>query len=327
MKVKFKNMQLRMGLIGLCTVAMVFGLTTGSVMAQEEKAAVEKLTPEEQKECNECEKKTAEKKLPPHQRPAPSKAPANAKAPNLAAAATNPIAAMVQFQLQNTYSPENYNSSGYSNVTTVQAVAPIPLPWKSVPMLITRSTLPWVTTPELGDVHRHRGFGDFQMLMLAIPKLKTKGVQLGLGINTSWPTAGDNVFTGSGKYEAGPSALYINMQTPHLQWGLFVHQLWDYANSNNNQDRSSVSKLSIQPILTYHFGKGWYVQSPESPQTYDFEANEWSWNLGPVIGKVTKIGKLPVKLFAAAYYNPVDPDDAPASKYTVKFNITFLFPE
>lgn len=314
MKEKRKNFWLKMALIGLCTVAITFGLTTGSVLAVE-------VSHEDHQTLQTLKKKEAEKKLPPHERP-------NKGHANLAAAATNPIAPMVQFQLQDTYNWKNYNSNGYSNVTVVQAVAPIPLPWKSVPMLITRSTLPWVTTPNFdGPVDRHRGFGDFEMLMLATPKLKTKGVEIGLGVNTSWPTAGDNDFTGSGKYEAGPAALYINMRTPHFQWGLFVHQLWDYASSTNDQDRSGVSKISIQPILTYHFGKGWYVQSPESPQAYNFKTNEWSWNLGPVLGRVFKIGKLPVKLFGAAYYNPTEPDDGPAAEWTAKVGITALFPE
>jgi hypothetical protein len=169
MKEKLKISQLRISLIGLCTGAIMFGLTTGSVLAQDDKAGYE-----------EYQKKQADKKLPPHLRPPPSKAPANAKAGNLAEAATNPIAPMVQFQLQDTYGWENHNSDGYSNVTVVQAVAPIPLPWEAVPMMITRSTLPWVTTPEIVEpVGRNRGFGDFEMLLLATPKLETKGVQLG----------------------------------------------------------------------------------------------------------------------------------------------------
>lgn len=164
------------------------------------------------------------------------------------------------------------------------------------------------------------------MLLLATPKLETKGIQIGLGINTSWPTAGDNDFTGSGKYEAGPAALYINMKTKGLQWGLFAYQLWDYASSSNGQDRSYVSKLSLQPFITYHFGEGWFVGSPESPQTYDFNSEKWTWQLGPQLGRVFKIGKQPLKLFGAVYYNPEN-DNGPAAEWTGKVGLTFLFPE
>jgi hypothetical protein len=48
--------------------------------------------------------------------------------------------------------------------------------------------------------------------------------------------------------------------------------------------------------------------------------------LGPQVGRVMKLGKMPVKLFGAFYYNPED-DNGPNAKWTAKFNITFLFPE
>jgi len=113
------------------------------------------------------------------------------------------------------------------------------------------------------------------------------------------------------------------MKTPKLQWGLFAFQEWSFAGDN---DREDVSKLSLQPFITYHFGKGWYVGSPESPQTYNFENSKWTWLLGPQLGRVFKIGKLPVKLFGAVYYNPED-DAGATAEWTAKFGLTFLFPE
>ena len=102
MKEKRENFWLKMTLIGLCTVALMFGLSTGSVLAQDKAAAV-KLSPEEQKECDECEKKTAEKHLPPHLRDRLRPTPRAIKHGSLAEAATNPLANLVQFQLQNQY--------------------------------------------------------------------------------------------------------------------------------------------------------------------------------------------------------------------------------
>jgi hypothetical protein len=162
--------------------------------------------------------------------------------------------------------------------------------------------------------------------MLASPKLETKGVQLGLGLNSVIPTAGDNDFTGSGKWQAGPSVLYINMRTPKIQWGLFAYQLWDFASSSGNSDRGSVSELSLQPFITFHFGKGWYIGSPDIPQTYDFNSDKWTWALGGQVGKVTKLGKQPVKLFGEVLYNPED-DNGPTAEWTARVGLTFLFPK
>jgi len=305
MQIKLKNLKLRMALIGFCTVAIVFGLTTGSVLAHDD---------------------SAEKNLPPHERPAPAGSPAGSSA-NLAEAATNPIAPMIQFQLQNSYSWENHNSNGYSNVTTIQPVIPIKLPWEKVPMLITRTTLPYVWTPDLGGgIGRVSGFGDLSLLTLFTPKLKTKGVQLGFGSDLSFPTAGDDKLTGSGKWAGGPAFLYINMKTKGIQWGLFAYQNWSFASASGEKDRTDVNKSFIQPFVTYHFGKGWFVGSPESPQQYDYKSKKWSLALGPQLGRVFKIGKQPVKLFGAVYYNPED-NAAATSEWTAKVGLTFLFPE
>jgi hypothetical protein len=314
---------IRTVLIGLCTATILLGLTTGSVLAVE-------VSDEDHKSLQAHKKKEADKQLQPSHRPAPvhpSVQPNKQPESSLAEAATNPIANLMQFQLQDTYNWKNYNSDGYANVTTLQAVIPVKLPWEGLPMLITRSTLPYVTTPDLGDpIGRKRGFGDAVLLLLATPKLKAKDVQVGLGINTAWPTAGDNDFTGSGKYEAGPAALYINMRTPSWQWGLFGYQMWDYASGSNGSDRPGVSKLSIQPVLTKHFKKGWYVASPDTPQTYDFKSKKWTLALGAQVGRVMNLGKHPVKLFGEVLYNPEDNNGATA-EWTAKINITFLLPE
>ena len=228
MKAKRGNRRLRMALIGLCTVALVLGLTTGSILAQDDKSSYE-----------QYQKKEAKKKLPPHERPHPAEPP-NGGHKNLAEAATNPIGNLVQFQVQNTYNWENHNSSGGSNVVTIQPVIPFLLPWENVPVLITRTTVPYVWTPDLGDpINRKNGLGDVNLLMLVTPKLETKGMQLGLGFNSVIPTAGDNDFTGSGKWQAGPSALYINMRTPKIQWGVFAYQLWDFAGDSSPRVSSS----------------------------------------------------------------------------------------
>jgi hypothetical protein len=272
-------------------------------------------------------KKEAEQQQPAHQTPHKAEPPTGGHA-NLAAAATNPIANLMQFQVQDAYNWENHNSDGYSNATILQSVIPVKLPWKSVPLLITRATLPYVTTPDLGDPinDRKSGFGDTDFLALAVPKLKTKGVQVGLGFNSVFPTAGANGLTGNGKYQLGPAGLYLNMQTPSWQWGLFGYQLWDIGSGRDGSDRDGVSKLSIQPVLTKHFAKGWYVASPDTPQTYDFNAEKWTWALGAQAGRVQKIGKQPVKWFGEILYNPED-DNGPTAEWTFKANLTFLFPE
>jgi hypothetical protein len=144
------------------------------------------------------------------------------------------------------------------------------------------------------------------------------------GYNLIIPTGGDNDFVGSGKWSIGPGAAYINMQTPHWQWGLFGYSAFSFASQNT--DRGHVSSVSVQPLLIRHFDKGWYAGLPDIPQTYNFDTKEWTFALGPRVGKVTKFGKQPVNLFGQITYNSNDDTDEIAPEWTYKFNVTFLFP-
>ena len=293
--------------IFLLLAALAF--TTGSVLAHDE-----------QGNDNHYDHSGA-----PHETPHKAKPPTGGHA-NLAAAATNPIANLIQFQMQDQYSPSSHNADGYSNVAIIQPVVPIKLPWEKVPLLVTRTTLPYITTPKPDNgVGRHKGFGDIVAQGYFLPKLETKGVAVGLGYNLTIPSAGDNDFVGSGKWSIGPGAVYLNLQTPSWQWGLLSYSSFSFASANS--DRSYVSNISIQPILTKHFSKGWYAALPDVPQTYDFRTDDWTLAIGPRVGRVMKFGKQPVNLFGQVTYNPLDNDDQVAAEWSFKINLTLLFPK
>ena len=64
---------------------------------------------------------------------------------DLAEAATNPVANLIQFRLQNQHSWENYNADSWSNAGIVQTVTPIPSLAKNFDSLqgvVVRATLP-----------------------------------------------------------------------------------------------------------------------------------------------------------------------------------------
>jgi hypothetical protein len=100
----------------VCAAVISLGLATGSVLAVE-------VSDEDHKTLQDYKKKEVDKQLPPHEAPAPDH-PAGSKSGSLAQAATNPIANLMQFQVQDTYNWKNHNSSGYSNVTTLQGSDP-----------------------------------------------------------------------------------------------------------------------------------------------------------------------------------------------------------
>jgi hypothetical protein len=48
---------------------------------------------------------------------------------------------------------------------------------------------------------------------------------------------------------------------------------------------------------------------------------------GSRLGKVTKLGKLPLNLFGAFCYDPMTHNDASSNTWSFKVNLTVLFPK
>lgn len=317
MQITSSSLPLRV-LTGLCALIITLGFTPGSALAVE-------VSEEDYKLLQKIKQEQTHKEKPAHEQPHTAEPPTGGHS-SLAGAATNPIANLIQFQMQNSYSPSNHNADGYSNVAIIQPVIPIKLPWEKVPLLVTRTTLPYISTPDLdGGIGRKDGFGDIVTQGYFIPKLKAKGQMIGVGYNLTIPSGGDNDFVGSGKWSIGPGAVYFNMATPSWQWGVLGYSSFNFASANS--DRGSVSNVAIQPIITKHFSEGWYAALPDVPQTYDFMTDNWTLAIGPRVGKVTKFGKQPVNLFGQVTWNPLDNDDQVSSEWTFKVNVTFLFPE
>ena len=293
---------------GLCA-AILLGFTTGSVLAHDAKGNDDHYDDSKQ----------------PYEQPHKAEPPKGGHA-SLAEAATNPIANLVQFQLQNEYNWDNYNSNGYSNTFLIQPVVPVKLSSKAVPLMITRTTLPYVSTPDLGDpVNRQTGIGDTTFLALGIPDFGFKGQTIGLGLSNVFPTAGTNEYTGRSKWLTGPAAVYINQQIKGVQFGVLGWHHFTVAQGRGGADKRDVTETAIQPFITKHFSKGWYVGSQDDPWNYNWNTKRLTMPIGPKVGRVFAMGKQKVNLFGAVYYNPND--DGPNAKWTAKLNFTLLFPE
>jgi hypothetical protein len=240
---------------------------------------------------------------------------------NLAAAATNPLGDLLSLQLVYQYIISSYNSEGFSDAVMFQPVIPLKLPSKAVPLVITRTTLPlYETTPDVNGMGHKYGVGDLVSLILLVPEFKLKGQTIGLGTSTTVPTASSE-FTGSGKWQFGPSAVYINTKTKKTQWGILGWYSWSIA---GDADREDVSKLYFQPFYTKHFGKGAYVTTPDVAATYNAKNGNWTLPLGVKLGKIIKIGKYPLNCSGEGFYSPLD--DGPSPQWAVKFIVSYLVP-
>jgi hypothetical protein len=147
----------------------------------------------------------------------------------------------------------------------------------------------------------------------------------GVGPAFTFPTAGDNEFTGSGQWQAGPAAVVMVTPVPGVQLGGLLFQQWDFHETRS--DAGDVSLLNFQPIVFKHFDGGWYIGAPDVPQTYNWKTNDWSLNLGATVGRVGPIGGRPMQIYGGVYYNTEDNEGSVSSEWIVKLNVGFLFPQ
>jgi len=250
---------------------------------------------------------------------------------DLAVAATNPIANLMQFQFQNTSSIESYNSSGYANTFVIQPVIPVKFtddPDAFFKFGITRTTLPILTTPDIDGVGQYTGLGDLVTFGFAIHEQKIAGIKSmwGVGPALTLPTATSHK-TGEGKFQMGPGAVLFLEPSKTVQTGVLAYHQWDVA---GDSERNYVNKSFFQPILNYHFDslfgqKGWYTSLQDILWSYDWRAKVLDLPIGFRLGRVFKAGKMPLNVFVEPFGRPVNEGGA-GGKYGVKLNITFLFP-
>lgn len=242
-------------------------------------------------------------------------------AEELAKLAQNPIANLISIPIQNNF---NYNygpHNGNQYVGNFQPVIPINATanWN----VITRTIVPvihqpWLA-PDFGDTW---GLGDIQFTAFLSPA-KPGGVIWGVGPIVQLPSGTDNSTT-AGKWAAGPSAVALKMDG-HWVYGALVNYLSSFA---GQEDRGAVSQWLIQPFLNYNLPDGWYLTT--SPIiTANMMATEssqqWTVPVGGGVGKIVHLGKLPLNLQLAGYYNVVHPDVGP--EWSIRFQIQILLPK
>ena len=85
--------------------------------------------------------------------------------------------------------------------------------------------------------------------------------------------------------------------------------------------------MLIQPFVNYNMADGWYLVS--SPiLTADWKADssdQWTIPVGGGVGKIIRIGKLPLNVSTHIYYNVESPENG--SDWSARFQVQFLFPK
>ena len=143
----------------------------------------------------------------------------------------------------------------------------------------------------------------------------------GVGPAITLPTASHKTL-GEGKWNLGPTAVFLTMEGPVVA-GVLLQQQWSVAGDTRRPD---VSAGLVQPFFNYNLPKGWYLTtSPIMNVNWNADRGQkWTVPVGGGVGRVFEIGKQPVNVSAALYYNAIRP--VGAEPWVVRLAFTFLFP-
>jgi hypothetical protein len=246
---------------------------------------------------------------------------------DLAKIAQNPVGNLISVPIQENAYFNVGPLDGTQNVVNIQPVIPFSVndDWN----IITRTILPIISQPAFapgqGGVS---GIGDVQVSAFLSPA-KPGAWIWGVGAITQLPTH-TNDRLGNNNVGLGPTFVVLHLEhgSPWV-YGVLANNVWSVGSSGNpfNQDGPKYSNGLVQPFLNYNFEGGAYLTT--SPIiTVNWEApgsQQWTVPMGGGVGKLFKIGRLPVNTQIALYYNVVRPDFA--NNWQLRAQVQFMFPK
>ena len=206
------------------------------------------------------------------------------------------------------------------NILNIQPVIPVSLSEKW--NLITRTIMPVIWQPEFVPGRgRTTGLGDINFTGFLSPADSGK-LTWGAGPVILFPSATDDAL-GTGKWGAGPSAVFLMMSPPWVS-GVLINNIWSFAGSDT---RGDVNQMLLQPFVNYNLPKGWYlVSAPIITANWEAESgNRWTIPIGMGVGKVLRLGKLPFNCSAQGYYNLDKP--VTGGDWTLRLQVQLLLPK
>ena len=235
---------------------------------------------------------------------------------------TNPVSSI--WSISNQFNNFELNNGQWNNNWNFQPVMPVSLTkdWN----LITRPVMPFynIVPHETAPNHfaRDAGLGDLTLLELLSPSNSGNWV-LGAGPTAIFPTATSH-FTGQGKWQLGPSVV-VGYLTKEFFIGVFPQQWWSIGGEHGRLD---TNQMNLQPIVTIFFGEGWsFGYSGNILADWTAPSPDiWTVPVGLGLGKVVKLGRLPIKIQLAVQYMPVHPRIS-GQEWNVQLQVTPVIPK
>jgi len=242
---------------------------------------------------------------------------------DLAKQSQNPVSDLISVPFENNLNFTAGTEDAYVNILNVKPVLPVRIAenWN----LINRAIIPIVYQGErFPGEGSEFGLGDITYQGFVSPAKPGKLIW-GVGPALVMPTGSDRRMT-SDKWSAGPAAVGLAMPG---QWvlGALAQNVWSIGGASDS-NAPDVNQFLLQYFINYNMKGGWYLTSAPTI-TANWEADDsddrWTVPFGAGFGRVFKIGKQPVNVKLAAYWNAEKPRWA--ADWNVQLQMTFLFPK
>ena len=205
------------------------------------------------------------------------------------------------------------------NTSLFQPVLPIPLGDKY--MFFARPVITLINGPSSGTIggtpaqpighgtDRTIELGDI-ILPLGVGVVRPTGWSWGAGATFIFPTS-QNDLLGSHQYQAGPTALAL---WANENWTIGTHaqHWWGFADDNSGHaPAENHNHTDIQYFLVRQLPKAWQLRaSPHVTIDWNKDSdNALTLPIGIGVGKMIKIGPMPVMLMAEYQYSVISPDE------------------
>jgi hypothetical protein len=238
----------------------------------------------------------------------------------------NPVGSVYSLPFE--FTADHGAANGDAYILNLQPVVPITLNdnWN----LISRTIVPFIDAPGTSagrpgnpePIYGERifGMGDISESLFLSPAAPGK-IIWGAGAMLGFPTATDDTL-GSEKWTAGPTVVLLTQPAPWTV-GILTGNLWSYAGAS---DRADINQFFFQYFINYDLGSGWYLTStPTMTANWNADSSDrWMVPIGGGVGKVLKIGKLPIRTQLQGFYNVEKPTGAPDG--SIMLTIQLVFP-
>ncbi len=239
----------------------------------------------------------------------------------------NPLAQIWNLSFQynhTTLKGKKIEGSPTINTTLFQPVLPVPLDGgytafaRPVVTYIKGPTADFGGSYNIGGFHLDDSsdFGDL-ILPVGIGKVNKVGWSYGAGVTFIFPTS-NNELLGSHQYQAGPTALLL---WANDKWtiGTHIQHWWGFKDDGKSNDTPIIKRAhdknlnhtDMQYFIVRNLPNAWQLRA--SPHiTYDWSAKKDNRLTLPIalgIGKMIKIGPMPVMLMAEYQKTLISPDD------------------